>query len=392
MSISFNKTLIPFRHELSRIEEEVKEENIHALMAWAKCNLETVFKFFHTKNLNSIRATFVQNHLLTTNQKKTIQFKGVTFVLKHSIIKSKENLGKGYSGRLYKIGYLSLETFEISYLARKVMRTHKDKLDTESAKLQVINECRVLKIIHEKAIEMNESALLSGFQHFPSRIGSKCVNNISAIFFDGPLYLCDAFSFFINDKLKIQQKSFWTGCNFLIQGVAFLQKIEIIHVDIKLENIFVDKDESGNILLRLGDFGGAKLSTEIDRDSDNSFIFTSEITPSSEIPYYRRSNDELFALSTFQLGASLYHALSKGSDPYELCYSEDEDDEDQYLDTKNSVFYEHDLTKQTINQELIHFIKKLLHKRFDRRPTGQNLEKLWKETKSKVSFLRQMEN
>ena len=47
--------------------------------------------------------------------------------------------------------------------------------------------------------------------------------------------------------------------NQVLRGVEVIHKNQIVHRDIKLENIFVRKNEKGGLLCKIGDFGLARF-------------------------------------------------------------------------------------------------------------------------------------
>ncbi|MDP1836057.1 MAG: hypothetical protein Q8K75_09060 [Chlamydiales bacterium] len=104
----------------------------------------------------------------------------------------------------------------------------------------------------------------------------------------------------------------------LLEGLARLEEIGLIHGDIKPENMFVSEDNDGNLLVRLADFGGAETVDEAwDRmltlATENPEQFTKKGL-GTVTPQYLASDEAQSILEIVQEAAN----LPAGSDPQQL--------------------------------------------------------------------------
>ncbi|XP_061179835.1 uncharacterized protein LOC133188425 [Saccostrea echinata] len=63
----------------------------------------------------------------------------------------------------------------------------------------------------------------------------------------------------LNEKKTLPEVTIWSLTWEFCNGLSYLDSKNVIHFDIKPENIFVMEDEEGGYLLKIGDFGSARM-------------------------------------------------------------------------------------------------------------------------------------
>lgn len=73
----------------------------------------------------------------------------------------------------------------------------------------------------------------------------------------------------------------------IAEGIAYLHKLDILHLDIKLENILIDRD--GNV--KLCDFGFAKKANQVDLHTGGTIVYLPPEHYYNEGPLYNKKYD-----------------------------------------------------------------------------------------------------
>lgn len=63
----------------------------------------------------------------------------------------------------------------------------------------------------------------------------------------------------VNTMKPLQESIIWSLTWDLCSGLAYLESENVVHFDIKPENLFVQEDEKNGYLLKIGDFGSARM-------------------------------------------------------------------------------------------------------------------------------------
>lgn len=63
----------------------------------------------------------------------------------------------------------------------------------------------------------------------------------------------------VNTMKPLQESIIWSLTLDLCSGLAYLESENVVHFDIKPENLFVQEDEKNGYLLKIGDFGSARM-------------------------------------------------------------------------------------------------------------------------------------
>ena len=283
----------------------------------------------------------------------------------HSIFIIKKPLGKGSSGLIYEITQLSLSTLTTSTWALKIPRTDNPaKTLKRHADLQT--EHQYLKRITELAHQNGRESILEGLQQAFRQVTYMTSGGELGTGLMGKVYKGDLF----NHLETITHQQILQGMGPLIKALAFIQEKELIHIDVKLDNIFVDANDRGEMVFCLGDFGGARWAEELKTSPPHLITHTRPYTPSGEV---KIDNAEgLKQISTFQLGVSLFIMLTQVFGPYVI-------NETSYQYPKKIFFDSETLEKRAVPQEFIDFIRLLTNPNPAQRPIEEALPHAWDE-------------
>jgi len=139
----------------------------------------------------------------------------------------------------YKVGiYLGKGTFSKVYMAEKNNKNYalKEVNNEDKFKKCALKEIGFLKKInHKNIVKMEDTFVIDG--------------RIYIIF---ELLTIDLFSYYFKEKNKITFKNLIFHLNGIINGIEYLHKNNIIHSDIKLENIMI-----GQNLIKIIDLGSS---------------------------------------------------------------------------------------------------------------------------------------
>ncbi|MEI8125084.1 MAG: protein kinase [Parachlamydiaceae bacterium] len=283
----------------------------------------------------------------------------------HSIFIVKKSLGKGASGLIHEITQLSLSTLTTSTWALKTPKMDEPaKTLKRHADLQM--EYQTLKTITELAHQDGRESVLEGLQQASRQVTYIMSGGELGIGLMGKVYKKDLFNYLET----ITHQEILQGTGPLIKALAFIQEKELIHIDIKLENIFVDTNDRGEMVFCLGDFGGARWAEELKTSPPNLITHTRVYTPSGEVKLDNAK--ALKRISSFQLGVSLFIMLTQTFGPYAT-------DPNSYQVPKKIIFDSESLKSRAVPQEFINFIGLLTNPNPAQRPIEEALSHAWDE-------------
>jgi serine/threonine protein kinase len=143
----------------------------------------------------------------------------------------------------------------------------------------------------------------------------------------------DFFSLFQDEELNFSEKHARTYFRQLVSAIEFIHSHNYAHLDIKMENMFIDK----NFCLRVGDFDMCSNTDEEEHDRGTKNYRAPEVIDSG---FYER-----FPADIYSMGVCLFILLTKTHMPYnedfgvfKLCLKENKDEfwkEHQKLKKKN---------------------------------------------------------
>ncbi len=331
-------------------------------------------RFFGTTDPIILRKLFIQN-VTAKNSRFNIESK--IFKLRgERIYLKKIRFSQGGESIVYKIHQLSLANFTISEVVRKQMRR-----DISPDFLQIIkenfeNEYSILHKTAELVCSHHQLELLDAFQAPPYKICFKEKNGVQFAYLEGAKYLGDLFDLLARSGAQ-KPGRILPAFDLLIKGISFLHHVNIIHVDIKLENIFLESIGEDAYRCRLGDFGRAAEFDQLSGKIDRLLLSTPGYTPDSESPKKSTHQEALHRLSSFQLGVCLFSALTNGF-PFRV-----PKDSDEFLNLNQSFVagLRRKSSSLKIPEAAIKFIERLLDRNPEQRPIGPALLQAWEEAK-----------
>jgi serine/threonine protein kinase len=270
-------------------------------------------------------------------------------------------LGAGTFGTAYKVQGLAISSLQVSTFVQKVSNT--DPYDPQfaiKAREDIETECQNLRDITSRAKEMGREDALEGLQEAPIDVTYEGQQGVMT----GKLYQGDLQG--KQGEMSVGQKL--KGMDPLLKGLAFIQDQGLVHVDIKPQNIFVDKNERGEFIFRLADFGGARWEKDLTKHKQGSITHTRSYTPDPRLETINTHDAVcLHRIGTFQMGVTLFQVLSGGSLPYPLT--------DTGFQNPRGRFNEEALAGYP--QDVVDFIKSMVDRDPSKRPTGDQIRQGW---------------
>ncbi len=308
-----------------------------------------VQKALKNKTSNYILPFAVNDYLITDNEQEL-------FLIG-------KRLCDGRCGLIYPV--LNLERSE----SRTELVLKLSKNETGSLK-DLANECRILKKIHA-------NGQIIGIQFAPYKVLDIPTTKVLDIqtTYKGYLtkkYDCDYYSYPYED-LSIENKLL--EIFQLFEGLEYLHSINIIHSDIKDENILIKFNANGTNQVVLADFGGA-IDASTDDSSLELITFTPQFTPLPDIEKYMQlwgkpNNRKLIIdlhkkRDVFAFGSFLYFVFSNGDYPYVF----QKQLNPLYIRfSEYPNFYEYFEMENNIPSYIQTTIKQMLHPDYTKRPT-----------------------
>lgn len=328
------------------------------------------------------RVSNPSNHS-TTHTIGNHQFTTFGDLLLHEDASQGQKLGKGTFGTAYRTLGLSLETLAVSEYARKVSNTSTSNLEfAETAKADLQHEANNLAFISEELAKSPNSSIEKGIQDPPRAVFFRGIRGHMV----GKLYKGDCWDISTGSR-RLANSEKIKGLDGLVRGLAFTQKIGLIHVDIKPENIFYDMDAKGNPQFKLADWGGARNVRNLPSGGDLpiGLTITPHYVPASEEYLSRQCTKEnllpLQRLSSFEMGASIFEMLA-GNDktPYPRT-------------PQNTLMTGAPFNREALNaypESVIAFVAELMHPNPQMRPVGDALTERWNALINEFGSLEQM--
>jgi serine/threonine protein kinase len=225
-----------------------------------------------------------------------------------------------------------------------------------------------IKMEYDILKEINPNGDLEGIQEPPRKFVSLKDNSTAFITkkYDRD-YREDISLFTKSSKKPKSKKERYTELIQLMKGLGYLKVRQVVHVDIKPDNIFIKDNKAV-----LADFGGAVKANDLTKTKN--LIYTCRYIHSKDSSYLtpsKKSNlndkdylDKLNAISVFQLGIVMYQSFAGVSDekyPFNLDYN-------SYCSGKPKI-------SNKVPEELKKLISEMLDPDFRKRPTIENVLK-----------------
>lgn len=321
---------------------------------------------------------------------KEYQFKeGVSVKVYGKIVVNKDTmkpLGKGSYGVAETIDGFLVGTFSKVTGALKTSRLREGDSDFEKkAKDDIQQEAANLQFIAKQLQDVEDPRIREGLQDPPTEVSY----NTQQGFLIGKRYETDLLHVALG-KPALSSGDKLHGVDRLVRGLAFTQSLDLVHTDIKPQNIFLDSDDKFNPIFKLADWGGARFASHL--SSSNKPSITLKYIPKEEgISTFHQASEAnknaLQQLSSFSLGASIFEILAGSEhDPYprEPIGS----NEAGTLLVKGNAFNREAL--KGYPEEVVDFIALLLDEDPTKRPVGQNLVDQWNGVVNKHGSLENL--